>query len=127
MGFWGGSSDSADSGGGEANYSSDYGTHEESSYPTGVSSGGGGGGNGMQEMQQASMAIQQQMLVQQVISDLSDRSYEKCITAKPTESLTGTQVACIRSTTNKWLDTNEFMTGRLAKKSQQQQQSGGYN
>jgi hypothetical protein len=93
-----------------------------------MAGGGGGGGaaTGIQELQQASMVIQQQMMVQQVISDLSDRSYEKCITAKPSETLTGSQVACIKATTNKWLDTNEFMTGRIAKKSQQHQ-GGGYS
>ena len=73
----------------------------------------------MQEMQQASMMIQQQLLVQQVINDLSDRAYEKCVTSKPSDSLNGSQVACIKATVNKWLDTNEFMSGRLAKKSQQ--------
>merc|ERR1719162_1704065 len=52
-------------------------------------------------MQQMSMMLQQQMLVQQVINDLSDRSYEKCITSKPTETLNGTQVACVKATVNK--------------------------
>jgi len=80
-----------------------------------------GGGTGAQELQQASVMIQQQMIVQQVINDLSDRSYEKCITSKPSETLSGSQAACIKSTVNKWLDTNEFITGRLAKKSQQSQ------
>jgi len=86
-----------------------------------TSSSMGGGGGGAQELQQASLMIQQQMLVQQVINDLSDKSYEKCITTKPLETLSGSQVACIHSTVNKWLDTNEFITGRLAKKSQQTQ------
>jgi hypothetical protein len=89
-----------------------------------MASSGGGGGDGMQELQQASMALQQQMVVQQVINDLSDRAYEKCVTSKPADTLTGSQVACIKATVNKWLDTNEFMAGRLAKKSQRQQQQG---
>lgn len=111
----------------------DFTSREDASFPTSAPAGGGanlmapgGGGasNGMQELQQASMMIQQQMLVQQVISDLSDRSYERCITSKPSDSLSGSQVACIKSTVNKWLDANEFMTGRLAKKSQAQ--AGGF-
>lgn len=101
---------------------------DEASFPSSSPSMSGGGGvgaaSGMQELQQASMILQQQMMVQQVISDLSDRSYEKCVTSKPSDSLSGSQVACIKSTVNKWLDTNEFMTGRLAKKSQAQ--SGRY-
>lgn len=107
----------------------DFTSQDESSFsaPTGsnlMASGGGGAGgaSGMQELQQASMVIQQQLLVQQVISDLSDRSYAKCVTSKPSDTLSGSQVACIKATVNKWLDTNEFMTGRLAKKSQKQQQ-----
>ena len=108
----------------------DFTSRDEASFPASAPSaslggGGGGAGAGMQELQQASMMIQQQMLVQQVISDLSDRSYEKCITSKPSEDLSGSQVACIKATVNKWLDTNEFMTGRLAKKSQAQ--SGGFS
>ena len=71
-------------------------------------------------------ALQQQLLIQQVISDLTDRSYEKCVTSKPSETLSGSQVACIKSTVNKWLDTNEFMTGRLAKKQQMAQQQGQF-
>ena len=70
------------------------------------------------ELQQVGLALQQQLLVQQVISDLTDRSYEKCVTSKPSDTLSGSQAACIKATVNKWLDTNEFMTGRLAKKQQ---------
>ena len=81
---------------------------------------GGAGGNDLQDF---SMAIQQQMIVQQVISKLTDQAFRKCITSKPSDSLSGSQVACIHSTVNKWMDTNEFMMGRLAKK--QQQQGGG--
>jgi Tim10/DDP family zinc finger len=75
-------------------------------------------GNAAAELQQASIMLQQQMLVQQVINDLTDRGYEKCITGRPSEQLSGSQAACIRSTVNKWLDTNEFMTDRLGRKQQ---------
>ena len=78
----------------------------------------------MQELQQASMMLQQQLVVQHVISDQTDQVYKKCITSKPSKSLSGSQVACIKATVNKWLDTNEFMMGRLAKKLQRQQQQG---
>jgi Tim10/DDP family zinc finger len=100
----------------------DFTAGDESVFPesTNIMSSGQGG-TGMQELQQASIIIQQQLLVQQVINDLSDRSYEKCVTSKPSDSLSGSQAACIRATVNKWLDTNEFITGRLTKKSQQNQ------
>mmetsp|Transcript_24080 Transcript_24080/g.51169 ORF Transcript_24080/g.51169 Transcript_24080/m.51169 type:complete len:128 (+) Transcript_24080:78-461(+) len=89
---------------------------------SGGSSASPASSSGAAEMQQMSMMLQQQLLVQQVINDLSDRSYEKCITSKPSETLSGSQVACVKATVNKWMDTNEFITGRLEKKAQQQQQ-----
>lgn len=86
--------------------------------------GGGGMGGGLSEFQQFSMAIQEQMVVQQAITDLSDRSFIKCVTSSMKDSqLSGREVACIHAVTNKWLDSNQYMVGRLAKK-QQQAQSG---
>ena len=117
MSWWGGGSkEESSTSNQDFNLADD--SHFSSESSTNIMSGGG---TGAQELQQASVMIQQQMIVQQVINDLSDRSYEKCITSKPSESLSGSQAACIKSTVNKWLDTNEFITGRLAKKSQQSQ------
>mmetsp|Transcript_34451 Transcript_34451/g.83087 ORF Transcript_34451/g.83087 Transcript_34451/m.83087 type:complete len:130 (-) Transcript_34451:2981-3370(-) len=117
--FGGGSNDNDSSAGGK-----DFSNHSETAGFGGgsnfASSGGGGGGasSGVAELQQASMMLQQQMLIQQVINDLTDRGYEKCVTGRPSEQLTGSQAACVKSTVNKWLDSNEFITGRLAKKQQ---------
>lgn len=109
----------------------DFTSSDESHFPASAApsslGGGGGASSAMAELQQASLMIQQQMLVQQVISDLTDKSYEKCITSKPSDDLSGSQVACIKSVVNKWLDTNEFMTGRMAKKAQAAQQGGGFH
>jgi hypothetical protein len=78
-----------------------------------------GGGSGMADFQQFSMALQQQMLIQTVITDLTQRSFEKCVTSATKDpKLSGREVACIYSITNKWLDSNELMMGRLAKKQQ---------
>ena len=125
MGWFGGSEEST-SGGGETSFTSDDAAGFGSTGSNMMASGGGGGAvasGGAAEIQQMSMMLQQQMLVQQVINDLSDKSYEKCITSKPSETLTGSQVACVKATVNKWMDTNEFITGRLEKKAQQQQQA----
>lgn len=125
MGWFGGSDDNS-SGGGETSFTSDDAAGFGSAGTNMMASGGGGAtsaSSAAAEMQQMSMMLQQQMLVQQVINDLSDRSYEKCITSKPSETLTGSQVACVKATVNKWMDTNEFITGRLEKKAQQQQQA----
>mmetsp|Transcript_1280 Transcript_1280/g.1834 ORF Transcript_1280/g.1834 Transcript_1280/m.1834 type:complete len:123 (-) Transcript_1280:155-523(-) len=97
-----------------------------SSAPSSVPLSSGAGAGAMGEMQQFAMAIQQQVLVQQVITDLTDVSFQKCMTSKPSDSLSGSQVACIQSSVMKWLDTNEFMMGRMAKK-QQSQQSSQFN
>lgn len=84
---------------------------------------GGGGAASASDLQQFSVALQQSVLVQTIISGLSDTAFEKCITGKPGDSLSGKEAACIHATVNKMMDTNEFMMGRLAKK--QQQASGG--
>jgi hypothetical protein len=118
MSWWDGGDDSS---GGNKSKETSFTSDDTSSFLTGsniMATSGSGGDSGMQELQQMSLHIQQQMIVQQIISDLSDSAYTQCITSKPSDSLTGTQVACIKSTVNKWMDTNDLMTGRLAKKSQ---------
>ena len=88
-----------------------------SSAPSSMPAAGGG------ELQQFSMALRQQIIVQQVISNLTDVSFEKCITGKPnSDSLSGKEVSCIHASVNKWLDSNEFLSVRLSKKQQAQAQ-----
>jgi len=77
------------------------------------------GGGGASEFQQFSMGLQQQLMVQTVITDLTDRAFIKCITSCKDSKLSGKEVACIQAATNKWLDTNEYLMGRLQKKQQQ--------
>lgn len=72
--------------------------------------------SGLGDMQQFSMALKQQMMVQTVINQLTDKAFEKCITGKPGDSLGGRDAACVNAVVCKWLDTNEFMTGRLERK-----------
>ena len=80
----------------------------------------GGDGAGMSEFQQFSVALQQQIMVNQVITDVAHKAFEKCCTSSSRDSkLTGKEVACIHAATNKWLDTNEFLAGRLGRKQQQ--------
>ena len=87
--------------------------------------GGAGGGMSASDMQQFAASIQQQALVQGIITDITEQALEKCLTGTPKDSkLSGTQVACIHSTVNKWMDTNEFMNGRMGAKAKQQQQGG---
>ena len=71
------------------------------------------------------MALQQQLLVNQAISLLTDKSFEKCIVGKPSDSLSSREVDCIGSVVGKWLDTNEFMQGRLARKMEKQMSASG--
>ena len=125
MPFWsrGGSSDDESS----SEAPKDFTSSDETSFSSpgtnfssspSMSPGGGGG-----ELQQFSMALRQQIIVQQVISNLTDVSFEKCITGKPnSDSLSGKEVSCIHASVNKWLDSNEFLSVRLSKKQQAQQQ-----
>ena len=98
---------------------------------SGLGSGGGGGGENaaMQEFQQASMALQQQLLVQTVITDLADRAFTKCASASKDSKLTSREASCIHACTNKWLDANDFLARRLNKKGEQmlQQQQQGFS
>ena len=75
------------------------------------------------EMTHFAQQLQQQVIIQQVLSQLTDLAFAKCITGKPSDSLSGREAACVHATVNKWMDTNEFMVGRLAKKQQAQQGS----
>jgi Tim10/DDP family zinc finger len=124
MSWWSGGSKGSDS---DSQSAKDFTSDDATSAGYGaaeniLNSGATAASDGMMELQQAGLVLQQQLLVQQVISDLTDRSYEKCVTSKPNDTLSGSQVACIKATVNKWLDTNEFLTGRLAKKQQMAQQ-----
>jgi hypothetical protein len=71
----------------------------------------------MGDLQEFSMALRQQIMIQQVINTLTDKAFEKCITGKPgDDGLTGKEVGCVNAVVCKWLDTNEFMNGRIARK-----------
>ena len=62
----------------------------------------------------------QKALVQQVISKLTEVSFDTCI-AKPDSALSAGERACIHTMVGKYLDTSEFVMGRAAKKQQAQQ------
>ena len=105
----------------ETSFSSSGTNFSTSSSPSMPAAAGAMGGGG--ELQQFSMALRQQIIVQQVISNLTDVSFEKCITGKPnSDALSGKEVSCIHASVNKWLDSNEFLSVRLSKKQQAQQQ-----
>ena len=68
-------------------------------------------------------ALQQQAIIQDTISNLADKAFEKCIT-KPGDSLSGREAACVEAVSLKFLDTNQFLVQRMQKKmnaGQQQQ------
>lgn len=71
---------------------------------------------GLGDIQQFSVVLRQQMMVQTVINTLTEKAFEKCITGKPGDSLSGKEAACVNATVCKWLDTNEFMQGRMSRK-----------
>lgn len=74
----------------------------------------------MEEFQEFSVQLQQQVLVQTVITTLAHKAFEKCCASSARDGqLTGKEAACIAAVTNKWLDANEFLAGRLQRKQQQ--------
>lgn len=82
-----------------------------------------GGGGGAAEIQQFSMGLQEQILIQNAVSLMADQAFEKCVKGNRRDGeLSSKEVTCVYAVTNKWLDTNDFMAGRLGKKVQQQQQ-----
>lgn len=118
MSWWGGGSKSNEPDTTSQGSSFGGGSDFDSS-PNMYSSGGSGdGGSSMQELQQFSIGLQQSVLVQQVITDLTQKAFTACIPVSRDNKLSGKEVACIHSTTNKWLDCNEYMMGRLARKAQ---------
>lgn len=126
MGWFGGSSSedsSSSSSASDSGFSDDSSLYSSSPNMYGSSSASSGS-SGLQEFQEFSVALQQQVLVQSVITDLTHKAFEKCCTSSTTSNtLTGKEAACISAITNKWLDSNEFLAGRLQRKSQQS--SGG--
>ncbi len=120
MPFWSRGSDDSN----KSQESKDFTSDDLSSFPASdnnfASFGGSGGADsvaaGLGEMQQFSLGLQQQMMVQTVINTLTEKAFEKCMTGKPSDSLTGKDVACVNATVCKWLDTNEFINGRMARK-----------
>ena len=129
MGWFGGGSGSSEStsekGFSDLGAGSSFAPDPSSSSPNMYGSSSGSN-NGLAEFQEFSVNLQQQVLIQTVITELSHKAFKKCCggTLTRDSQLTGKEVACVNAVTNKWLDANEFLAGRLQRK-QQQQQSGG--
>mmetsp|Transcript_10526 Transcript_10526/g.18701 ORF Transcript_10526/g.18701 Transcript_10526/m.18701 type:complete len:116 (-) Transcript_10526:167-514(-) len=113
MPFWNrGSSEES-----QSQQSKDFTSGEDmSSFSSSESSFDSSGAGAMADIEQFSMALRQQMMIQTVINTLSDKAFVKCITGKPGDSLSGKEAACVNATVCKWLDTNEFITGRMQRK-----------
>jgi hypothetical protein len=74
----------------ESHSSSSFGGLEGDFDSSGFDVGSIGGGANMSDFQQFSLALQQSVLVQQVITELSHRAFEKCCTSSTRENhLTG--------------------------------------
>uniref|UniRef100_A0A7S2U7A8 Mitochondrial import inner membrane translocase subunit n=1 Tax=Attheya septentrionalis TaxID=420275 RepID=A0A7S2U7A8_9STRA len=122
MGFWGKDPEPSGSGAGtDFSSSSDEDAYTTSEADYGSTVGPGGAG----DIQEFSVALQQQIVVQQVVTKLSATAFEKCITGKPGEALVGKDITCINAIVNKSLDTSEFLHTRLARKQQQGASTSG--
>merc|ERR1712071_351869 len=123
MGFWNRGAEESDSSSTTDFTSSDSFSSggDMNSYGSAGAVGGGVGGSAG-DLKQFAMALQQQVVIQEVMNKLTSQAFERCITGKPGDSLRGSEITCIHASVGKWLDTNDFMIGRLQKKSQNQQQ-----
>ncbi|GAB5036861.1 mitochondrial protein translocase family [Nannochloropsis oceanica] len=86
--------------------------------------GGVGSGGNMGQLEELVMAEQQKALVQSVIARLTEMAFENCV-AKPASALSSSEQGCIKATVAKYLDTSEFVLGRV-QRSAQRGQSGGH-
>mmetsp|Transcript_18199 Transcript_18199/g.25890 ORF Transcript_18199/g.25890 Transcript_18199/m.25890 type:complete len:119 (+) Transcript_18199:133-489(+) len=112
MGWFGGGSSSNNT---ASSSSADF-TSEDTSSFGGTNFAASAPSSGTSELEEFSVALQQQVLVQTVVTSMSDSAFTRCLQGKPGDNLNGREVACIHATVGKWLDTNEFMMGRMAKK-----------
>ena len=121
MGWFGSSNDDSSS----TSAARDFTSQDEAAFthtdsmPVSSTNSSVGGGGGAAELQAFSMQLQEQLLVQQAISNMTEMGFKKCIDGKPGEKLSGREVSCIHATVGKWLDSNEYLMTRLAKKQQQ--------
>lgn len=87
--------------------------------------GAGNYGHGQEynvdEVQQVAAAIQQQLLVNMVITKISHTAFMKCVDKSRDSQLTGREVSCIHAVANKWLESNQYLRGRMVKKAEQSQ------
>jgi hypothetical protein len=60
------------------------------------------------------MAEQQRALVQAVMFKLTEMSFDQCI-SRPGSSLSSSEVSCVQSVVSKYLDTSEFIVGRMSR------------
>lgn len=85
-----------------------------------ASSVGGSSAPSQEALQMAVLQEQQKALVQQVISKLTEISFEQCVD-RPEASLSARQRNCVHNVVGKYLDTSEFVIGRTTKQMQQHQ------
>ena len=61
------------------------------------------------------MAERQRAELNAVIGALSELAFEECV-SRPSSSMSGSEASCVRSVVAKYLDTNEFVMGRMMRK-----------
>ena len=60
------------------------------------------------------MAEQQRALVQAVMFKLTEMAFDQCV-SRPGSSLSSGEVSCVQSVVSKYLDTSEFIVGRMSR------------
>lgn len=113
MSWFGGGGQKKDDDAGSFTDSYSSGSSSASSYSTGSSLGASGPSRSLSSFQQELVQEQQKAMVQGVMLKLTEISFENCVT-KPSSSLSSTERSCISAVVSKYMDTSEFVIGRMS-------------
>tara|TARA_B110000003_G_C16547015_1_gene495077 strand:- start:496 stop:774 length:279 start_codon:yes stop_codon:yes gene_type:complete len=76
-------------------------------------------------MQQEVAQLQQQAVMQQTMMQLTHICWEKCVKYAD-RTISSSESECVANCAKSYLNTTQFLQGRMVKAAQQQQQQGGY-
>mmetsp|Transcript_16139 Transcript_16139/g.21348 ORF Transcript_16139/g.21348 Transcript_16139/m.21348 type:complete len:124 (-) Transcript_16139:421-792(-) len=74
----------------------------------------GGAPMSQNQLQELVQQEQQRALIQTVVAKLTEIAHDKCV-GRPASSLSSSEQGCIHAVVSKYLDTSEFVLGRMMK------------
>jgi hypothetical protein len=74
-----------------------------------------------QQLQQQAMQLQQQAMAQQLIFQITEICWDKCMAGKPGQALENKQADCISQFAQRYIEAKMFVFNRMQHQAQQQQ------